>query len=146
MKIKPFLTVDLIATGRNIKRLRQAKGLSVKELQDYFGFEDPQAIYKWQQGRSLPRADHLFALSVLLEVTMEQILVPTERRTGECEREPQEHDCDSFLLRPFSDLEHGRVISPCACVTHGTICKRALSIIMGKPFSTMACAASMLMI
>jgi len=75
------------------------KGLSVKELQDYFGFEDPQAIYKWQQGRSLPRADHLFALSVLLGVTMEQILVPAERKMSECEQEPQEYDCDSFLLK-----------------------------------------------
>lgn len=106
MKLKPFLTIDLSATGRNIKRLRQAKGLSVKELQDYFGFEDPQAIYKWQQGRSLPRADHLFALSVLLEVTMEQILVPAERGIGECKGEPQEHDGGSFLLGLLLDRKH----------------------------------------
>lgn len=106
MKMKPFIAVDLNATGRNIKRLRQAKGLSVKELQDYFGFEDPQAIYKWQQGRSLPRADHLFALSVLLEVPMEQILVPAARKASACAQEPQEHACDSFLfglLRKESD-------------------------------------------
>jgi len=102
MKMKPFIAVDLNATGRNIKRLRQAKGLSVKELQDYFGFEDPQAIYKWQQGRSLPRADHLFALSVLLEVPMEQILVPAARKASACAQEPQEHACDSFFVWPFA--------------------------------------------
>lgn len=110
MKLKPFLTIDLSATGRNIKRLRQAKGLSVKELQDYFGFEDPQAIYKWQQGRSLPRADHLFALSVLLEVTMEQILVPAERKMSECEREPQKHDCDSLLLGLLPDRKRRCIV------------------------------------
>lgn len=40
----------MAATGRNIMRLREAAGLTVKDLQDIFGFTTPQAIYKWQHG------------------------------------------------------------------------------------------------
>ena len=40
-------TINLVATGQNIVRLRKAAGLSVKDLQDIFGFATPQAIYKW---------------------------------------------------------------------------------------------------
>ena len=41
-----FPTIDLRATGENIIRLRKANGFTVRELQHYFGFEEPQAIYK----------------------------------------------------------------------------------------------------
>ena len=71
-----FPVIDPVATGENILRLRKAKGLSVRDLQDWFGFEEPQAIYKWQKGKSLPTVDNLYALAQKLEVPMEQILVP----------------------------------------------------------------------
>ena len=45
--VKQFPVIDPIATGENILRLRKAKGLSVRDLQSWFGFEEPQAIYKW---------------------------------------------------------------------------------------------------
>ena len=47
-------TIDMTGTGQNINRLRKQAGLSVKDLQDIFGFATPQAIYKWQQGAALP--------------------------------------------------------------------------------------------
>lgn len=72
-----FPVIDLVATGENILRLRKEKGLSVRDLQGYFGFEEPQAIYKWQKGKSLPTVDNLYALSALLDVPMDHILVPT---------------------------------------------------------------------
>ena len=49
-----FPVIDLVATGENILRLRKQRDLSVRDLQKYFGFEEPQAIYKWQKGKSLP--------------------------------------------------------------------------------------------
>lgn len=72
-----FPVIDLVATGENILRLRKLKGLSVRDLQRYFGFEEPQAIYKWQKGKSLPTVDNLYALGALLDVPMEEILVST---------------------------------------------------------------------
>lgn len=76
-----FPVIDLIATGENIVRLRKERGLSVRDLQCYFGFEEPQAIYKWQKGKSLPTVDNLYALSKLLGISMNDILVSTNQNT-----------------------------------------------------------------
>lgn len=42
-----FPTINLARTGANIVRLRKAAGLTVHDLQAVFGFNSPQAIYKW---------------------------------------------------------------------------------------------------
>ena len=75
MVVKPFPVIGPVATGENIMRLRKLRGLSVRDLQNWFGFEEPQAIYKWQKGKSLPTIDNLYALGALLDVPMEDILV-----------------------------------------------------------------------
>ena len=67
---------DVKIVDVNIRRLRMERGLTVRELQSYFGFEEPRAIYKWQKGESLPTVDNLYALGVLFEVPIDQILVP----------------------------------------------------------------------
>lgn len=68
-------TVDLIKTGENITNMRKEAGMSVKELQEIFGFGTPQAIYKWQQGAALPTVDNLVVLSVIFGKTIDEILV-----------------------------------------------------------------------
>lgn len=70
-----FPCINIPATGVNIKKIRIACGLTVKDLQDYFGFEQPQAIYKWQWGECLPSVDNLYALSKLFRVPIDKILV-----------------------------------------------------------------------
>ena len=67
--------IDMIRTGQNIGRLRKQTGLSVKDLQDIFGFATPQAIYKWQQGVALPTIDNLVVFAAVLQVHMDDILV-----------------------------------------------------------------------
>ena len=67
--------VDLTATGMNIERLRKQSGLSVKNLQDIFGFSTPQAIYKWQRGTAMPTLDNLVALAAIFDVTLDDIIV-----------------------------------------------------------------------
>ena len=67
--------IDMARTGQNIGRLRKQAGLSVKDLQDIFGFATPQAIYKWQQGVALPTIDNLVVLAAVLQVRMDDILV-----------------------------------------------------------------------
>ena len=68
-------TIDMTGTGQNINRLRKQAGLSVKDLQDIFGFATPQAIYKWQQGVALPTIDNLVVLAAVLQVRVDDILV-----------------------------------------------------------------------
>lgn len=67
--------IDMARTGQNIGRLRKQAGLSVKDLQDIFGFATPQAIYKWQQGVALPAIDNLVVLAAVLQVRVDDILV-----------------------------------------------------------------------
>jgi len=75
-----FPVIDMEETGRNIERLRVDRGLSVADVQHYFGFEQPQSIYKWQSGVTIPTVDNLYALSCLLDVPMKDILVPTKNK------------------------------------------------------------------
>ena len=70
--------IDMVRTGQNIGRLRKQAGLSVRDLQDVFGFATPQAIYKWQQGVALPTIDNLVVLAAVLQVRMDDILVITD--------------------------------------------------------------------
>jgi Predicted transcriptional regulators len=66
--------IDMAATGRNIARMRQNAGLTVRDLQAIFGFATPQAIYKWQRGTAMPTIDNLVALAVIFGVSMDDIV------------------------------------------------------------------------
>lgn len=55
MTLRFIPAIDPKRTGENIAHLRRAAGLSVRDLQSYLGFESPQAVYKWQQGKIFPR-------------------------------------------------------------------------------------------
>ena len=68
-------TINMARTGQNINRLRKLAGLSVRDLQEIFGFATPQAIYKWQQGVALPTIDNLVVLAAVLNVRLDDILV-----------------------------------------------------------------------
>ena len=68
-------TIDMVATGKNIEMLRKAAGISVRDLQDIFGFGTPQAIYKWQHGAAMPTIDNLVVLAAVLQVKIDDILV-----------------------------------------------------------------------
>lgn len=68
-------TINMVATGRNIMRLREQAGLSVKDLAEIFGFATPQAIYKWQHGTAMPTLDNLVVLAAVFGVAMDDIVV-----------------------------------------------------------------------
>lgn len=68
-------TIDMVATGDNITRLRERAGMTVRDLQIVFGFATPQAIYKWQSGACMPTVDNLVVLSEVFKVRMDDIVV-----------------------------------------------------------------------
>lgn len=98
MSLVSFPVIDPSATGRNIMRLRLEQGLTVRDVQVFFGFEEPQAIYKWQSGKSLPTVDNLYALSALLDVRMDEILVAAKPELKIAEIEPQAEACGSIIF------------------------------------------------
>ena len=67
--------IDMVATGENITRLREEAKLTVKDLQNLFGFATPQAIYKWQHGTAMPTIDNLVVLATLFGVHIDEIIV-----------------------------------------------------------------------
>ncbi|MBQ4579838.1 MAG: helix-turn-helix transcriptional regulator [Clostridia bacterium] len=74
-----FPIIDVQATGRNIDQMLQERRISVRTVQSYFGFDSPRAIYKWLRGEHLPSVDHLFALSKLLQIPLQDILVELQQ-------------------------------------------------------------------
>ncbi|HCK88360.1 MAG TPA: XRE family transcriptional regulator [Erysipelotrichaceae bacterium] len=70
-----YPVIDVRKTGRRIRELREQNGMSVKNLQEVFGFTSPQAIYKWQWGQTLPDISNLLVLAKLWHVSVENILV-----------------------------------------------------------------------
>ena len=73
--MKPiYLSIQQQETGANIRRLLKINGYTVKDVQEVMGFENPQAVYKWLSGKSLPNLENLLILSKLLNIGIENIL------------------------------------------------------------------------
>ena len=103
-----FPVIDPVATGENIVRLRKERGLSVRDLQSFFGFEEPQAIYKWQRGQSLPTVDNLYALGALFGVSMDEILISSAPARNHTHTEQQAKACCSVLFPAAPDTAENR--------------------------------------
>lgn len=70
-----YPTIDLSATGKRIREIREGRGITVTQLKDFLGFENPQAIYKWQRGECLPTFDNMYAMACYFRVQIDEILV-----------------------------------------------------------------------
>lgn len=70
-----YLSIQQQETGKQIKKLLTENGYTVKDIQIVMGFENPQAIYKWISGKSLPSLENIVILSRLLHTSIENILV-----------------------------------------------------------------------
>ena len=79
-----FPMINTTATGENINRMRIDAGMTVRDMQNVFGFTTPQAIYKWIHGTSLPTIDNMVILAAILDVTLDEIVVVEDaaRRCG----------------------------------------------------------------
>lgn len=69
-----FPVIDTRATGINLRRIMDAKNISVKELKEYLGLSSIQSIYHWLNGICLPSIDNLYAISVLFRLPMEDLI------------------------------------------------------------------------
>ncbi len=70
-----YPVIDMLATGQNIKRILNMKGLSIRDIQRYLGFTAPQSIYHWFDGKSLPTIDNLYALSQILDLPIDSMII-----------------------------------------------------------------------
>ena len=68
-------TINMAATGANIRVLIRARGLTIADVQNGCGFHTPQAIFKWMRGDTMPSIDNLVILAHLLDVTIDRIII-----------------------------------------------------------------------
>lgn len=68
-------SINMTATGANIKALIKANGLKVADIQNVYGFNTPQSIFKWMRGEAMPSIDNLVILAYILNVTIDRIIV-----------------------------------------------------------------------
>lgn len=70
-----YQNIDMIKTGKNIEKMIRKSRYDVSYIQSYLQLSCPQPIYRWFKGQILPTVDHLYMLSKLLKVHMEDLLV-----------------------------------------------------------------------
>ncbi len=70
-----YQPIDQVKTGIKLKMMLKAAGYEVRDIQEYLHLSCPQSIYRWFKGKILPSVEHLCALSKLLNVHMEELIV-----------------------------------------------------------------------
>lgn len=78
-----YQAIDMRRSGARMRQLFLEAGYDVKEIQRFLHLSCPQPIYRWMKGQMLPTVDHLFMLSKLLGIHMEDFLI---------EKKPEEMD------------------------------------------------------
>ena len=75
-----FPVIDVSATSKNLKKLRENRGISVAELQQLLEMTNPQSIYTWEDSNNkyLPRLDNLVILSKIYKVSIDDLIVLKE--------------------------------------------------------------------
>ncbi len=69
-----YPVIDIDATGRNLNRIIRNSDYSVNDIADYLGTTH-SLVYRYMRGEVLPSTDRLLAVSLLLGVTVNDLLV-----------------------------------------------------------------------
>ena len=67
--------IDAVATGANIRAMVKAKGMKIADMADIFGFNTPQAIFKWFRGDAMPTIDNMVIMADTFGVKIDDIIV-----------------------------------------------------------------------
>ncbi len=68
-----YPVIDIVRTGANIRTVIDNSGYSISDVADYLG-ATRSLIYRYIRGEVLPSTDRLLALSVLLNISINDIL------------------------------------------------------------------------
>ena len=70
-------TIDMVATGANIKKIMKDKRVKVVDMQNIMGFNTQQAIYKWFRGDAMPTIDNMVIMASVLGIRIDDIIITT---------------------------------------------------------------------
>ena len=76
-----FPTINKKETGVNLRRIMDMRGVKPKDIQEYLGFGCVRSVYRWLDGVSMPTVDNLYAISKMLQVSMDSIVCGNAGRT-----------------------------------------------------------------
>ncbi|SEP77722.1 Helix-turn-helix [Lachnospiraceae bacterium NE2001] len=74
-EVEYMITVNMQATGANIKNMMKTRNIKVKDVQAVCGFGTPQAIFKWMRGDTMPTIDNMIIIADMFGCTMDDIVV-----------------------------------------------------------------------
>ena len=72
---KKMEVINIEETGKNIKNIFKERNYKIKDIQDIFGFNTPQAIYKWFRGEAIPSIDNLIIISSICNIKIDDIII-----------------------------------------------------------------------
>ena len=69
-----MVAIDMVATGKNIKMMRNKAGKTVRDIQNACGISGT-AVINWQSGKAMPTMDNMVILAHIFGVKMDDIVV-----------------------------------------------------------------------
>ena len=69
------LSINMVKTGANIKRLIRSSGYSIRDIMEITGITSEQAVYKWFRGDSIPAIETQIVLCKLFHIDITELLV-----------------------------------------------------------------------
>ena len=72
--------INPLKIGKNLKRCVDQMGYKVKDIQEYLCLECPQPIYRLFKGSTYHSIHHLYDLSFLFGVSMNELIEEDERK------------------------------------------------------------------
>ena len=73
------IAIDKVKTGQQIRLLMEKRGVTVRDVKNALSLACVQSVYHWLDGQSMPTLDNLYALSDLLEVTLDMLVFGNRR-------------------------------------------------------------------
>ncbi len=112
--------IDLKKTGLKLKIMMREAGYDVKDFQSYLQLSCPQSIYKWFHGKALPSVLNLAALSRLLGIHMEEMLVCQKQSIFSGVRYVTQNEKLRCLLSYYEAFEEDAKSHDCYCYSRPT--------------------------
>lgn len=66
--------IDPVKTGENIREAMNHKNLTVRDITLALGLSTPNSVYKWLRGDTVPSIDNIYALSLLLDSSLDDLI------------------------------------------------------------------------
>ena len=88
MEKKNYPGINMERTGNWLRFICRFKKIPVKGLCRQLGLSCPKSVYGWFRGRTLPSLDNFYALSQIVDVTLDELIVNQQEEIPEnfCEK------------------------------------------------------------